>query len=586
MPNLFNWRIGTRLGLGFATILLAMVAMVAVVLMQLSSMASRVQSLAEVGVVELTKLSHSIAAIEARAIAARNLVLEPDAAKHAGIVTHIQKLSTDVSQHLKGLESAVSNSHSSNSATLKRMVGELKDMEARYVPITVSVAESMMASRRAEATEKLFRDCKPLLDNIMTLSAQLQTEVEKASTEEVQAAIAAYERARWVAMVAASLTLVGGALIAWLLTRSITLPVSEAVQVARTVASGDLTSNIRAQRNDELGELLQALKAMNDNLANVVVGVRSASDAIATGTGQIASGNADLSQRTETQASSLQETAASMEELNVTVRNNAETASQAASLASAASHAAERGGEAVGQVVSTMDDISQSSRKVVEIISVIDGIAFQTNILALNAAVEAARAGEQGRGFAVVAGEVRVLAQRSASAAKEIKQLIAASADRVDEGTRLVADAGRSMDDIMSQVKRVSDLLEGINAATSQQTAGISQVNSAVSQLDQATQQNAALVEESAAAAESLRQQARHLVDAVGAFRLPSDAVAASSIAKASATSKAVAHAAHAPHAAPRPVVKPRVSAPAAPAASQGHAASPQAGGDGDWDTF
>ena len=259
---------------------------------------------------------------------------------------------------------------------------------------------------------------------------------------------------------------------------------------------------------------------MNDSLAGIVGQVRAASDSIATGATQIATGNADLSQRTEEQASNLQQTAASMEQLTSTVQTNSDTARQAAELAREASSAALRGGELVGQVVGTMDAINSSSKKIADIIGVIDSIAFQTNILALNAAVEAARAGEQGRGFAVVASEVRSLAQRSAQAAKEIEGLITESVEKVETGTAQVGEAGRSMSDIVTQVKNVNDLIAEISSATQEQSQGISQVGDAVSQLDQVTQQNAALVEESAAAAESLSQQAARLVEAVSIFTL------------------------------------------------------------------
>ncbi|MCD8514476.1 MAG: methyl-accepting chemotaxis protein, partial [Burkholderiaceae bacterium] len=314
--------------------------------------------------------------------------------------------------------------------------------------------------------------------------------------------------------------LILGAFLALLITRSIVQPIRRAVVVAQTVASGDLSSQIQVQGKDETAELLLALKEMNDSLVNIVSQVRQASDSIATGSSQIATGNADLSQRTEEQASNLEETAASMEELTATVQQNAETARQASQIALSASAAATKGGEVVGQVVTTMQDITQSSQKIADIITVIDGIAFQTNILALNAAVEAARAGEQGRGFAVVAGEVRTLAQRSASAAKEIKDLITSSVERVQTGSELVGQAGDSVSDIVQQVKRVTDLIAEITAASQEQASGISQVGEAVQQLDQVTQQNAALVEESAAAADSLQQQAHKLTDLVGVFKL------------------------------------------------------------------
>ncbi|MBL0729346.1 methyl-accepting chemotaxis protein [Piscinibacter sp. HJYY11] len=306
----------------------------------------------------------------------------------------------------------------------------------------------------------------------------------------------------------------------WIVTRSITVPIGHAVGIAETVARGDLSTRIGATSKDEVGQLLGALGRMNDSLVKIVGDVRQASDSIATGSSQIATGNADLSQRTEEQASNLQQTAASMEQLTVTVKNNADTARQATQLASGAAAVAAQGGSVVGQVVETMQGISESSKKIADIIGVIDGIAFQTNILALNAAVEAARAGEQGRGFAVVAGEVRSLAQRSAQAAKEIKGLIGESVGKVETGTQLVGDAGRTMDDIVAQVRKVNDLIGEISSASGEQTSGIGQINDAVTQLDQVTQQNAALVEESAAAAESLKNQAHRLAEAVAIFKL------------------------------------------------------------------
>ncbi len=321
-----------------------------------------------------------------------------------------------------------------------------------------------------------------------------------------------------VSLLAGALAL--GALLAWIIARSITRPIARAVEVAETVASGNLTAAIDSSDPDEAGQLLRALKRMNDNLSSIVGQVGHSSDSIATGSSQIAVGNADLSQRTEEQASNLQQTAASMEELTATVKHNAETASAATQITSSAALAAAEGGRVVSEVVTTMEEISVASRKVADIVGVIDGIAFQTNILALNAAVEAARAGEQGRGFAVVASEVRSLAQRSGQAAREIKQLIMASTEKVEIGTRLVGTAGQSMTNIVAQVSRANDLIGEIGSSSNEQSKGISQVADAVTQLDQVTQQNAALVEESAAAAESLKVQAAKLAEIVSVFTL------------------------------------------------------------------
>ena len=315
------------------------------------------------------------------------------------------------------------------------------------------------------------------------------------------------------------LLIVGGAS-AWLITRSITAPLKEALGTAQKVAAGDLSYPVRIHSNDETGVLLLALKEMQTRLAQVVGHVRGNAESVATASAQIAQGNMDLSARTENQAAALQQTAATMDELSSTVRNNADNARQASQLAVGASAVAAKGGEVVGQVVDTMRDIDANSKKIADIISVIDGIAFQTNILALNAAVEAARAGEQGRGFAVVAGEVRSLAQRSAQAAREINSLITTSVEKVEQGTALVDRAGSTMGEIVGAIQRVSDIVAEISAASSEQSNGVTQVGQAVTQMDQATQQNAALVEESAAAAESLKGQARQLVEAVAVFKL------------------------------------------------------------------
>ncbi|MGK5027960.1 methyl-accepting chemotaxis protein [Janthinobacterium sp. MDT1-19] len=319
-----------------------------------------------------------------------------------------------------------------------------------------------------------------------------------------------------------------GMLLALWVARSVARPLIVAVGVARQVAAGDLTAHIVVQSQDETGQLMQALKDMNASLQNLVGQVRSGTDTIATASSQIAAGNQDLSSRTEEQASSLEETASSMEELTSTVKQNADNARQANTMALSSSSIAIEGGKVVSEVVGTMASINASSRKIVDIIAVIDGIAFQTNILALNAAVEAARAGEQGRGFAVVATEVRNLAQRSAAAAKDIKVLIGDSVEKVEAGSVLVGQAGRTMDDIVASITRVTDIMSEITAASSEQSAGIEQVNQAIAQMDQVTQQNAALVEEAAAAAESMQEQAASLSAVVSIFKLDVASAAAS----------------------------------------------------------
>jgi len=445
-------------------------------------------------------------------------------------------------------------------------------------------------SQTAEATRLIAGDSAKAYEAAHAAVASWWAYNVKLAKDQEAAAVATYDQAK-VALAAMVVVALGlGIAAAVLITRSIVQPIQEAVDVASKVADGDLTARLHTQGSDEPALLLQALARMNDNLSRIVGQVRQSSDSIATGSSEIATGNADLSQRTEEQASNLQQTAASMEQLAGTVRTNADTAHHANQQAAAASAAAIKGGEAVGSVVTTMQDIAASSRKIADIIGVIDGIAFQTNILALNAAVEAARAGEQGRGFAVVAGEVRTLASRSAEAAKEIKSLINASVEKVDVGARQVDEAGASMNEIVAQVKRVSDLISEISSATAEQSTGIGQVGDAVTQLDQVTQQNAALVEESAAAAESLRHQAATMAEMVSVFKL-SEGEAGHGQAHHAAAPRTTAFKGGA-------VAKPAVSlsrpapAPAAqaftpaPAPARASSASQSQGESLDWETF
>ncbi len=354
--------------------------------------------------------------------------------------------------------------------------------------------------------------------------------------------------------------IVGAGLSVWL-TRSITRPLNEAADTADAIANFDLTRRIEVRSQDETGRLLRSLQQMQAALLKLIGEVRGSTDSITTASAEIATGNMDLSQRTEQTASHLQQAAASMTQLTGTVRQTADAATTANQLASSAAEVAQRGGQVVSQVVSTMDDISNSSRRISDIIGTIDGIAFQTNILALNAAVEAARAGEQGRGFAVVAGEVRSLAQRSAEAAKEIKTLIGASVERVESGARLVQDAGSTMTEIVASVQRVTDIIGEISAASREQSEGIDQINAAVGQLDQMTQQNAALVEEAASAAESLKDQSGRLSQAISVFRL--DGARAPSVAPGHA-SPAVTRPAAKPASPAKPTAAPRAAAPKA----------------------
>ncbi|MBN3752805.1 HAMP domain-containing protein [Paraburkholderia sp. Tr-20389] len=408
-------------------------------------------------------------------------------------------------------------------------------------------------------------------------------------------------RAAIIAVIAVALVLVVA--IRFALRGMIVQPLDDAVACFEQIAKGDLTQQVNATGSNEMGRLFKAVKAMQDSLQTMIKSVHTSVESIDTGAREIAMGNTDLSQRTEQQAASLQETASSMEQLTGTVKQNADNARQASQLAVNASDIATRGGEVVSQVVSTMQDIATSSNKVVDIISVIEGIAFQTNILALNAAVEAARAGEQGRGFAVVAGEVRSLAQRSASAAKEIKELIGDSADKVQSGSTLVGRAGTTMDEIVQAVRRVTDIMGEISAASEEQSGGIEQVNRAVVQMDEVTQQNAALVEQAAAAAASLEEQTRSLQTVIGQWRVAGAQGGAKALPSAntakSRVKAAVAHAAKpapaqpvvakteaAAHARVEPAAKKAPVAAAEPAPRKTAVAAAAASSDADWETF
>ncbi|MGW9064626.1 methyl-accepting chemotaxis protein [Achromobacter animicus] len=408
---------------------------------------------------------------------------------------------------------------------LRDLGGKLADTWTRY-KAAVNDVKGLADRNDPTAMTVLHKDSAALhvaARNILMEAAKRQEELARLDTEDAAAAV---ERTFWTLTALIVLCALIGSILGLGLVRSVMRRLggepAYAAQIAQEVAKGNLAVRVQRREGDQTS-VLANMDAMRANLAQLVSQVRQSSESIATGATQISSGNADLSQRTEEQAANVEETAASMEEMNAAVKQNLESVQMAGSLAGSASAAAARGGEVVGNVVSTMDAISASSRKIVDIIAVIDSIAFQTNILALNAAVEAARAGEQGRGFAVVASEVRALAQRSASAAKEIKQLISDSVGNVEAGSNLVGEAGSTMNDIVTQVRRVADLIAEIGAAAHEQGQGISQVGDAINQLDQTTQQNAALVEESAAAAHSLNSQAATLVKLVSVFRLAED---------------------------------------------------------------
>ncbi|NDP58145.1 MAG: HAMP domain-containing protein [Oxalobacteraceae bacterium] len=515
-----NLRIGTRLSIGFGAGLVIMLAVAAVGLTSLGVLNKATEHLTRDQVPTVLLAYQIQGAVDRGEQAMRNtlFLLDPGKVKiEAGIVTNANKLIADNTRQLAALLVSPED---------KQLLGTLATTRDKYLAGQAEFMKTIAEYKKEQAADFLMSDFRQphqaYTDALGAIIKQQLQRVDASGQDSAQAYVIARNLMAALAAVALVLTLGIGVLIA----RSIVLPLHAAMKIARRVADGDLTAVIEVRSSDETGALLQSLKTMNDSLISTITQLRHGADTIAVATREIASGNADLSSRTESQASSLEQTASSMEELTATVRQNADNARQANQLVIAASDLALKGGGVVGEVVGTMSSIKESSRKIVDIISVIDGIAFQTNILALNAAVEAARAGEQGRGFAVVASEVRSLAQRSAGAAREIKTLIADTVSKVDNGSKLVDDAGQTMHQIVSSVKHVADIMAEITAASQEQSTGISEVNQAISQMDEMTQQNSALVEQAAAAAESLQDQAVALTRAVAIFRLADDSPA------------------------------------------------------------
>ncbi|MGO4381056.1 methyl-accepting chemotaxis protein [Pseudoduganella sp. RAF53_2] len=513
-----NLKIGIRLGLCFAVVFVLMTMLIVVGQQRLSSIGDLTDTIIEKDWIKARAASTVATTTRANSAIVMELLVSADAAHAAELKRQLDTNKAIISKALDTLEKLIYRPEA------KVLMVQIRSERVAYVQSFTKVLALLDAGQREQATQMAMSDTMPRLTALQTSVERMADIQSKLVTEHGALVMQDISMARQLMVGLGISALLMGAACAWWVTRSITQPISHALKVARAVASGDLTSDIHAQHHDEAGQLLQALRDMNHSLSNIVGRVRHGTVAIASASSQIASGNMDLSSRTETQASALEETASSMEELTSTVRQNADNARQANQLARSASEVAQRGGEVVSQVVATMGSINDSSRRVVDIISVIDGIAFQTNLLALNAAVEAARAGEQGRGFAVVAGEVRSLAARSAEAAKEIKALIADSVEQVDAGARLVQQAGSTMDDVVASVERVTAVVREITLATSEQSDGIEQVNVAITQMDETTQQNAALVEEAAAAASAMHEQADSLEQLVSQFRLAGDA--------------------------------------------------------------
>ena len=512
--SLTQFKIGTRLGIGFAVVLGLLVAVLLVGLYSMGQLSARTHDIVADKNVKMAAANTMSDNVRNITLAITSVVVAPTEALVQAELAKIGEARKKYGAAKETLQKKISTDKET------ALMAELDAALKSGAPLNNKVIELRNAGQTQEAIAFLTQQAAPSLKIVLgALDSLVAYEAQQAAQAATDAeTLSASARAYMIIL--GSVAVLLGAFVAWIITRSITHPINAAVSVAETVASGDLSSHIVVNSSDETGRLLGALKAMNDSLLGVVAQVRHGTEAISTASSEIAAGNLDLSSRTEEQASSLEETASAMEELTSTVKQNADNARQANQLAKSASEVAVRGGSIVSQVVDTMGTINESSKKIVDIIGVIDGIAFQTNILALNAAVEAARAGEHGRGFAVVAGEVRSLAQRSATAAKEVKHLIDHSIATVNAGSVLTSNAGATMAEVIASVARVTEVMDEISSTTREQNQGIGQVNQAVIHMDGITQQNAALVEQAAAAATNLAQRTDSVAQSIGIFKL------------------------------------------------------------------
>ncbi|MFT3814994.1 MAG: methyl-accepting chemotaxis protein [Acidovorax sp.] len=576
-------KISLRLSIAFGVMVVLIVALGAVVMARGAHQQELLKDITERRIPIMRALNDVGEQVNFQARAVRNMALftrEEDIRKES---ERIAPSAAIIDERFKALNGLIT------SAKGKESMAHMDQQRTAFRALVHQYSGLVTQGQRDEALKLLVEKLRPAqLDYMAVIRDQAGFQAELANASEKAADEGNHAMRRDIGLAVGVAVLIAVALGIGI-TRSIIRPLAQAVDAADRVAGGDLSHEVTSQARDETGHLLRTLERMQHSLVATVSAVRRNAESVATASAQIASGNNDLSARTEEQASALEQTAASMEELGSTVRQNADNARQANQLALSASTVAQQGGDVVAQVVDTMRGINDSSKKIADIISVIDGIAFQTNILALNAAVEAARAGEQGRGFAVVAGEVRSLAQRSAEAAKEIKGLITASVERVEQGTQLVDKAGETMTEVVSSIRRVTDIMGEISAASSEQSQGVAQVGEAVTQMDQATQQNAALVEESAAAADSLKGQAQELVQAVAVFKLsqqqPEARVAAAPMPVA-APARLAPEAPRRTAAAAAPLPKPKPVAAPAPRLVAKAPVLRSAPAGGDWESF
>jgi methyl-accepting chemotaxis protein len=529
-----NLKVGVRLGIAFSILIFLLLVVAYTGGHALFITKQNVDRIAQENNAKIAMANQMRGNLNVVARAARNYLIYNDDASRKSQLAQITAASGELDAVLASMEPLL------QTTAERALLDEIKSHRDKTRPLFAEFIKSIDGGFTEEAGQFLRNTVQAPQEKWFSAIESMILLQEKQNAEAIDDMTADYYFTMKVLIGAVLLAIAIGIALAVTITRSIVKPLNKAVKVAEIVAAGDLTSQIKVMSTDETGKLLEALRAMNESLIRIVGEVRTGTDTISSASSEIASGNLDLSRRTEEQGSALEKTAASMEELSSTVKQNADNAHRANDLAVSASDVALKGGAVVAQVVATMGEINASARKIVDIISVIDSIAFQTNILALNAAVEAARAGEQGRGFAVVAAEVRNLAQRSAGAAREIKALIDDSVAKVDTGVRLVDQAGATMQEIVDSVKRVTDIMAEIAEASHEQTAGIEEINKAMTQMDETTQQNASLVEEAAAASKAMQDQAKNLAMVVSVFKLDNAPAAAAPVAAPSPALKAV----------------------------------------------